>query len=112
MLSLPRGWEIVKSESVSHSVASDSLQLFVTPWTAAYQALLSIDFSRKEYWSGLPFLSPGIFPTQGWNPGLLHCRWILNRLATRPPSGQVIGNLKSLKSRGIAKKKKVSYCYC
>ena len=30
-----------------------------TPWTAAYQALLSIGFSRQEYWSGLPFPSPG-----------------------------------------------------
>ena len=30
-----------------------------TPWTIARQALLSIGFSRQEYWSGLPFLSPG-----------------------------------------------------
>ena len=33
-----------------------------------------MEFSRPEYWSGLPFLSLGIFPTQGSNPGLLHCR--------------------------------------
>ena len=33
--------------------------LFVTPWTAAHQAPLSIEFSRQEYWSGLPFLFPG-----------------------------------------------------
>ena len=32
--------------------------LFVTPWTLACQALLSLEFSRQEYWSGLPFLSP------------------------------------------------------
>ena len=32
--------------------------LFVTPWTVAYQAPLFIDFSRQEYWSGLPFPSP------------------------------------------------------
>ena len=31
-----------------------------------------MEFSRQEYWSGLPFLSPGIFPTQGLNPHLLH----------------------------------------
>ena len=30
-------------------------------------------FSRQEYWSGLPFPSLGIFLTQGWHPGLLHC---------------------------------------
>ena len=32
------------------------VQLFVTPWTVAYKALLSMEFSRQEYWSGLPFL--------------------------------------------------------
>ena len=41
---------------VSHSVVSDS---FVTPRTIAHQASLSIGFSRQEYWSGLPFPSPG-----------------------------------------------------
>ena len=109
----------------------------VTPWTVAYQASLSMGFSRQEYWSGLPFPSPGdlpnpgieprsptlqanalpselpgkphglyttlnpnpnpnspsqntgvgslsllqrIFPTQGSNPGLLHCKQILYQL--------------------------------
>ena len=36
--------------------------LFVTPWTAAHQAPLSMGLSRKEYWSGLPFPSPGDLP--------------------------------------------------
>ena len=55
----------------SHSVVSDS----ATPWTAAYQAPSFMGFSRQEYWSGLPFPSPGgIFPTQRSNPGLPHCR--------------------------------------
>ena len=40
---------------VSHSVVSDSL----TPWSAARQAPLSVEFSRQEYWIGLPFPSPG-----------------------------------------------------
>ena len=35
------------------------LQLFVTPWPVAHQAPLSMEFSRQEYWSGLPFPSPG-----------------------------------------------------
>ena len=34
------------------------VQLFVTPWTVAYQAPSSMGFSRQEYWSGLPFFSP------------------------------------------------------
>ena len=48
------------------------VQLFATLWTVARQALLSMGFSRLEYWSGLPFLLQGIYPTQGSNPGLLH----------------------------------------
>ena len=39
--------------------------LFVTSWTAACQAPLSMEFSRREYCSELPFLSQAIFPTQG-----------------------------------------------
>ena len=61
----------VKSPSYSCSVVSDS---FTTPWTVARQAALSLGFSRQEYWNGLPFPSPGIFLTQGSNPGLPHCR--------------------------------------
>ena len=34
------------------------VQLFATPWTAAYQALPSMGFSRQEYWSGVPLPSP------------------------------------------------------
>ena len=32
----------------------------MTPWTVAYQALLSMEFSRQEFWNGLPFLSPKV----------------------------------------------------
>ena len=45
------------------------------------QALPSMGFSRQECWSRLPFPSPGIFPTQESNPGLLHCRHRLYRLS-------------------------------
>ena len=41
---------------------------FVTPWTAAYQAPPSMGFSRQEYWSGLPFPSPGDLPDPGIEP--------------------------------------------
>ena len=40
------------------------------PMDCSHQAPLSMEFSRQEYWSGLPFLQ-GIFPTQGLNPHLL-----------------------------------------
>ena len=44
------------------------VRLFVTPWTVAPQAPLSIGFSRQKYWSGLPFPSPGNLPDPGIEP--------------------------------------------
>ena len=41
---------------------------FATPWTVAYQAPPSTEFSRQEYWSGLPFPSPGDLPDPGIKP--------------------------------------------
>ena len=41
------------------------VQLFGTPWTGTHQAPLSMKFSRQEYWSGLPFPSPGGLPDPG-----------------------------------------------
>ena len=55
---------------VSHvcaQVASNS----VTPWTVAHQAPLSMEFPRQEYWSGLPFPSPGDLPDPGMEPASL-----------------------------------------
>ena len=43
--------------------------LFATLWTVAYQASLSMGFSRQEYWSGLSFPSPGDLPNPGIEPG-------------------------------------------
>ena len=45
------------------------VQLFATPRTVAYQAPPSIGLSRQEYWSGLPFPSPGDLPEPGIEPG-------------------------------------------
>ena len=45
------------------------VRLFVTPWTVAHQASQSMGFSRQEYWSGLPFPSPGDLPDPGIEPG-------------------------------------------
>ena len=53
-----------QSEVKSHS----RVRLFATPWTVAYQAPLSMEFSRQEYWSGLPFPSPGDPPHPGIEP--------------------------------------------
>ena len=82
-----------ESESVSRSVMSDFLQSHG----------LSTEFSRQEYWSGLPCPSPGkntgagchallqgIFQTQGSNPGLLHCRWILYKLSYQGSPAKIL----------------------
>ena len=45
------------------------VHLFANPWTVAQQAPLSMGFSRQEYWSGLPFPSPGDLPDPGIEPG-------------------------------------------
>ena len=57
-------WEVLV-KSLSH------VQHFATLWTVAYQAPPSMGFSRQEYWSGLPFPSPGDLPDPGiepWSP--------------------------------------------
>ena len=44
------------------------VQVFATPWTEAQKALLSLEFSRQEYWSTLPFPAPGDLPHPGTEP--------------------------------------------
>ena len=44
------------------------VRLFAAPWTVAYLASPSMGFSRQEYWSGLPFPSPGHLPDPGIEP--------------------------------------------
>ena len=55
------GWLVVKLLS--------RVRLFATPRTEACQAPPSMEFSRQEYWSGLPFLSPEDLPDTGIEPG-------------------------------------------
>ena len=57
-------------------LVAQSCPTLYNPWTIACQ---SMEFSRQEYWSHS--LLQGIFPTQGSNPGLLHCRQILSCLS-------------------------------
>ena len=50
-------------------LVTKSCLTLVTPWTIAHQVPLSMGFSRQEYWSGLPFPSPGDFPYPGIETG-------------------------------------------
>ena len=56
-------WSLGKVKSLSR------VRLFATPLTVTYQASPSMGFSRQEYWSGLPFPSPGDLPDPGIEPG-------------------------------------------
>ena len=129
-ISLSSAWKWkVKVKSLSR------VWLLVTPWTAAYQALPSMGFSRQEYWSGVPLPSSmcvlvasivsssfnsidynpqgssihGILQarilewvaipfsrvsslTQGLNPGILYCRWILYYLSHQGSPKQIYSN--------------------
>ena len=51
-----------------HSQSLNHVQLFAAPWTVAQQPPLPMGFSRQEYWSGLPFPSPGDLPNPGIEP--------------------------------------------
>ena len=56
------GYYIIYACMLSH------VQLFATPWTVVHQALLSMGFSREEYWYGLPWPPPGDLPNPGIKP--------------------------------------------
>ena len=70
---------------------------FATPWTVAYQAPQPMEFSRQEYWSGLPFPSLGDLPNRGIEPGSPALR--ADALPSEPPGKpsslitQLIGKL-------------------
>ena len=68
-------------------------QLFATPWTVACQAPLSMGLPRQEYWSGLPFPSPGDLPHQGPNPCLLHWQAVSLQLSHQ---GSPLSNYQTL----------------
>ena len=55
--------------SLSLSLVTKLCLTLATPWTVACQAPLSMGFSRQEYWTGLPFPSPGDLPDPGIEPG-------------------------------------------
>jgi len=77
-ISFSNAWWKVKVKSLS------PVWLWVTPWTAAYQAPLSMGFSRQEYWSGVPSPSPLSSPTRDWTCTLCIGRWSLNHREIPP----------------------------
>ena len=73
---------------------------FAIPWTVSHQAPLSIEFPRQEYWSGLPFPSPGHLPDPGIEPGFLA---LAGRFFTTEQPGKP--------KVSIERNKYISYCF-
>ena len=78
-------WETKKKEKLLSHV-----WLFVTPWTVAYQAPLSMRFSRQEYWSGLPFPTPRDLPDPGIKPESLASPALAGRFFTTSTTWETI----------------------
>ena len=64
------------------------VRLSVTPWAVAHQAPLSMEFSRQEYWSGLPFPTPGDLP--GIEPASLASPALAGGFFTTVPLGKLL----------------------
>ena len=82
-----------ESESVNHSVISDS----ATPGTVARQAALFMGFPKQEYWGGLPFLSPGDLPNSGIKPTSPVSPALAGDSLLSEPSGEATGETGSEK---------------
>ena len=78
------------------------VRLFMTPWTVAHQAPLSLEFSRQEYWSGFPFLSPEDLTDSGVKPG--SPAFQANSLPPEPP-GNPSKNLQIINTRNMWRKR-------
>ena len=63
------------------------VQFFASPWTVAYQSPLSMEFSRQEHWSGLPFPFPGDLPNPGIEPTYLASPKLAGEFFTTVPPG-------------------------
>ena len=68
------------------------VHFFATPWTVACQASLSMEFSRQEYWSRLPFLTSEDLPNPGIEPMSLEPSAVAGRFFTTEPPGKLIAS--------------------
>ena len=99
------GGDLLRDFSVGFCSCCFSCQVvpgsFITPRTVAHQGPLSMRFPWQDYWSGLPFPSPGDLPTQGSNPCLLLGRQILYHWATWEALSVLIGLLSTNRNQVV-----------
>ena len=77
------------------------VQLFAASWTEAHKVPLSMEFSRQEYWSRLPFPTPWDLLNPGMEPMYVSClgRWILYHCTTWEVSGGIMKTLKKVRKK-------------
>ena len=95
------------AQSLSH------VQLFVTQWTVARQAPLSMGFLRQEYWSGLPCPSPGDLPNPGIEPSSPALQ--VDSLPSEPPGKPMntgVGNLSLLQGIFLTQESSLDLLHC
>ena len=85
----------IKNRSLLLYKSVSRVPLFVTLWTAACQAPLSMEFSRQEYWSGLPFPTPSDLPNSGIEPTFLTSPILAGRFFTTEPLGKPYNSILS-----------------
>ena len=95
---------LVKSDAIFSSRPSglggcvlplSRVQLFGTPWTVARQAPLSMGFFKQEYWSGLPFPSPGDLPDLGIKPASFASPALAGRFFTTSTTWEALRRVKT-----------------
>ena len=91
-----------------HAQLFNCVQFFVTPWTVAHQAPLSMELSRQEYWSGLPFPTAWDIPDPGIEPVSLESPALTDGFffTTAPPGNpgkilSIIDTMKYIASPGL-----------
>ena len=80
-------YQIISMKSVK--ILFSCVQFFVTPWTTAHQTTLSMEFSRQEYWGGLPFLTLGDLPNPEIEPVFPVCPALASGFFTTEPPGKL-----------------------
>ena len=100
-LLLKPGIECIKCCMLSHF---SDVQLFVSPWSVACQAPLSIEFSRREYWSGLPCHPLGDLPKPGTEHTSLMSPALAGRMFTTSATWEALGRSWSKEIRQLCYK--------
>ena len=85
--------DIQENELCSEVKLLSRVRLFTIPWTVAYEAPLSMEFSRQEYWSGQPFPTPDDLPDPMIKPECLASPELADIFVTNEPTGKPSGEI-------------------